>query len=183
MRIAKTLATIGITRRTKMAGLLSMLGKTAGRAFDKHPIGAPVAAGAGLAALTGTLGNEESGFVGRNQGKVQDAFGFGTQQRSLEDRRDHQIIWEKFTNREASGDLYEKFINSNWDEKSNMIRSYAHDTDDVLWRSKEMMRIFAREEGLGDEQIDYINKQNQFHTAEDLDYSELGQLDYSKQEG
>ena len=79
MRIAKILATTGITRRTKMAGLLSMLGKTAGRAFKKHPIGAPVAAGAGLAALTGTLGNEESGLVGRNQGKVQDAFGFGTE--------------------------------------------------------------------------------------------------------
>ena len=80
MRIAKILATTGITRRTKMAGLLSMLGKTAGRAFQKHPIGAPVAAGAGLAALTGTLGNEESGLVGRNQGKVKDAFGFGTEQ-------------------------------------------------------------------------------------------------------
>ena len=62
-----------------MAGLLSMLGKTAGRAFKKHPIGAPVATGAGLAALTGTLGNEESGLIGENQGKVNDAFGFGTE--------------------------------------------------------------------------------------------------------
>ena len=60
-----------------MAGLLNLLGNTAGRAFKKYPIGAPVATGASLAALTGTLGNEESGWVGRNQGKVKDAFGFG----------------------------------------------------------------------------------------------------------
>jgi hypothetical protein len=162
-----------------MAGLLNFLGNTAGRAFKKYPIGAPVATGASLAALTGTLGNEESGWVGRNKGKVLDAFGFGTQQRSLEDRRDHQVVWEKFTNREASGDLYEKFVNSNWDEKSNIIRSYAHDTDDILWRSKEMMRIYSREQGLGDDQIDYINKQKQFHSAEDLDYSEFGKIDSS----
>ena len=69
-----------------MAGLLNLLGNTAGRAFKKYPIGAPVATGASLAALTGTLGNEESGWVGRNQGKVKDAFGFGLEQQVAKER-------------------------------------------------------------------------------------------------
>jgi len=75
-----------------MAGLLSMLGKTAGRAFQKHPIGAPVATGAGLAALTGTLGNEESGWVGRNQGKVHDAFGFGTERPAYTEEQAQAVL-------------------------------------------------------------------------------------------
>ena len=45
-----------------MAGLLGMLG----RAFQKHPIGAPTAIGAAGAAGFGVLGNENSGWVGRN---------------------------------------------------------------------------------------------------------------------
>lgn len=37
-----------------------------GSAIQKHPIGAPVALGATAAAGLGVLGNEDSGWVGRN---------------------------------------------------------------------------------------------------------------------
>ena len=80
MRIAKILATTWITRRTKMAGLLSMLGKAGRSAFKKYPVGTPFAAGAGAATIAGMqepdLWGEKQRAYGQSLNK--DQFGHGT---------------------------------------------------------------------------------------------------------
>ena len=58
-----------------LKGTGNVLKTILGSAMQKHPIGTPVALGATAAAGLGVLGNEDSGWVGRNTKNSDDAFG------------------------------------------------------------------------------------------------------------
>ena len=58
-----------------LKGTGNVLKTILGGAMQKHPIRTPVALGATAAAGLGVLGNEDSGWVGRNTKNSDDAFG------------------------------------------------------------------------------------------------------------
>ena len=107
------------------SGLLNLLGG----AFSKYPIGAPVALGAAGDAAMGTLGNENSGWVGRNTTKDEEP-----------NKNEHEIIWSTLVGKPEGPD-YKRFLNSSVEDKARILHSHAKDTDDALWRSKEWMKI------------------------------------------
>ena len=134
-----------------MAGLLGMLG----RAFQKHPIGAPTAIGAAGAAGFGVLGNENSGWVGRNtpssdpseKGAVPPWMRKDSNI-SEQELKDHIDIWEKHTDLPLESKSFEKFLYSKPNIKNSLIRSAAklsqdvsQDVDDALYKSDSWQRI------------------------------------------
>jgi hypothetical protein len=81
-----------------------------------------------------------------------DRFGYGTYQRSpgtvgLFDGRaqkDHAEIWGKFVqpyNEDFGLEEFNIFMSAPVAEKEKMLKQYAGDTDDALWRSEAWMRI------------------------------------------
>ena len=54
---------------------------------------------------------------------------------------DSSKLWLKFTDLPTDSDEYRDFENAAVEEKAKMLRKYANDTDDSLWRSKEWMSI------------------------------------------
>jgi len=54
--------------------------------------------------------------------------------------KDHEILWSTFVG-EPEGNDYKSFLNASLSEKAQILKNRASDTDDVLWRSKEWMRI------------------------------------------
>ena len=112
-----------------MASLLGM-------AFRKYPIGAPTALGAAGAAAMGRLGNENSGWVGRNTPKEDEP----------SNRKEHEIIWSRLVGKPEGPD-FERFLKADIKDKQKILHSKAKDTDDVLWRSREWMQIEGNQNG------------------------------------
>ena len=127
-----------------LKGTGNVLKTILGGAMEKYPIGTPVTLGATAAAGLGVLGNEDSGFVGRN---------------TKNSKNDHKILWSVFVG-EPKGKDYEAFVNASTSEKEQMLKSKARDTDDALWRSKEWMRISGNPEAEKDyipSALEYVN--------------------------
>jgi len=54
--------------------------------------------------------------------------------------KDHEILWSTFVGKPEGND-YKNFLNASINEKAQILKNAADDTDDTLWRSKEWMRI------------------------------------------
>jgi hypothetical protein len=64
---------------------------------------------------------------------------------------DHEILWSTFVGKPEGND-YKSFLNASLSEKTQILKNRASDTDDVLFRSKEWMRISGNPEA----EEDYI---------------------------
>lgn len=64
---------------------------------------------------------------------------------------DHEILWFTFVGKPEGND-YKSFLNASLSEKTQILKNRASDTDDVLFRSKEWMRISGNPEA----EEDYI---------------------------
>ena len=64
---------------------------------------------------------------------------------------DHEILWSTFVGKPEGND-YKIFLNASLSEKTQILKNRASDTDDVLFRSKEWMRISGNPEA----EEDYI---------------------------
>ena len=64
---------------------------------------------------------------------------------------DHEILWSTFVGKPVGND-YKSFLNASLSEKTQILKNRASDTDDVLFRSKEWMRISGNPEA----EEDYI---------------------------
>ena len=74
-----------------------------------------------------------------------DGFGYGTVRTfDGQGQKDHAEIWGKFIqpyNKDFGVNELSAFMQASVPEKERMLKQYAGDTDDALWRSEAWMRI------------------------------------------
>ena len=83
---------------------------------------------------------------------AKDRFGYGFEEKNpgtvgmfdSQGQKDHAEIWGKFIqpyNKDFGIDEFAMFMQASVATKEKMLKQYAGDTDDALWRSEAWMRI------------------------------------------
>jgi len=76
-----------------------------------------------------TYGGSGKNIYGHKYGKAAES-----------EEKDHEILWSTFVGKPEGND-YKNFLNASLSEKAQILKNRASDTDDVLFRTKEWMRI------------------------------------------